>query len=48
MIYDRILVIFDADARATISELKLVRRWYLGFIRGGNLSNLRPWLGSMG
>jgi hypothetical protein len=39
IVYNRILVLFDADARATISELKLVRRWFLEFIRNGNLSN---------
>lgn len=39
MLYNRILVIFDANARETISELKLVRRWYLDFIRGGSSVN---------
>nr|UJQ92611.1 MAG: putative RNA-dependent RNA polymerase [Mitoviridae sp.] len=37
--YNRILVLFDADARELISELKLVRRWFLEFIRGGDVSN---------
>lgn len=39
IIYNRILVLFDQDARSTISELKLVRRWFLEFIRDGNLNN---------
>jgi len=37
--YNRILVQFDVDARELISELKLVRRWFLEFVRGGDVSN---------
>nr|UJQ92531.1 MAG: putative RNA-dependent RNA polymerase [Mitoviridae sp.] len=43
MVYNRILVIFDANARETISELKLVRRWYLDFLRGA--PSVNPGLG---
>lgn len=38
-VYNRILVIFDINARDTISELKLVRRWFLEYIRDGDISN---------
>ncbi|BAJ23143.2 RNA-directed RNA polymerase [Rhizophagus sp. RF1 mitovirus] len=38
-VYNRILVLFDANARSLISELKLVRRWFLEFIRNGNTDN---------
>jgi len=39
ILYNRILHLFGQDADNCIKELKLVRRWFVEFYRGGDLSN---------